>query len=350
MDRDGIVATPDEEILAYLTEAPASQFMGQQVQIVDHWQGSANLLWRMETRGLDAVLKLYLDAGQVRSRRQYDGQALFAPFGFAPQPLWLDRIPETLPRSVLVYRWAEGEPFDAGDRYQWQNLAQVVAQVHMAPVDDMQRFSPHPANLSYFWSVLGPSLPPLRNWLAARRLQRLADLAGQFYALGQQFVDAARPLWVQAPVAVHGDLRPENFLNSFGTVVLLDWEMFGLGDPALEVARFLYEQRTAISSAVLEAWLDAYLDQIDDPEAQARIDLYRQRLLPLQDAAYLLSGGMKLSAEERRSPELRESAEFLSTTLRQTLAQAALALGASDKGDEGVAAECARLFSEEIST
>ncbi len=87
------------------------------------------------------------------------------------------------------------------------------------------------------------------------------------------------------------------------------------------------------------------------PAAQVRIDVYRRRLLPLQDAAYLLSGGMKLTAEERRSQELQENAEFLAATTQQALAEAALALGAGDiQGDERVAAECGTLFSEEIST
>ena len=344
------MATPNEEILTYLTESPASGFAGQAVEIVDHWQGSANLLWRVNAGRQDAVLKFFLDAGQVRSRRQYDGQALFAPYSLAPQPLWLDRIPETLPRSVLVYRWADGEAFDAGDGYQWQTLAQAVAQIHTAAVDDMQRFSPHPVNLSYFWSVLGPSLPPLQNWLAAQGLVQLADLLARLHARGQGAVDAALPLWDQAPVAVHGDLRPDNFLSSSGSVVLLDWEMFGLGDPALETARFLHEQRAAVSPELLEDWLDTYLNLLGDAAAQVRIDLYLRRLLPLQDAAYLLSGGMKLTAEERQSQELQDNAEFLAGTTQQAVAEAALALGAGDvQGDERVAAECGALFSRGIS-
>ena len=344
------MSDPNAEILTYLTESPASGFAGQPVEMVDHWQGRANLLWRVHAGRQAAVLKFFLDAGQVRSRRQYDGQALFAPLGLAPQPLWLDRIPETLPRSVLVYRWADGEAFDPSDGYQWQTLAQTVAQVHTAAVDDMQRFSPHPVNLSYFWSVLGPSLPPLQNWLAAQGLVQLSDLLARLHARGQRAVDAALPLWDQAPVAVHGDLRPENFLNSFGTVALLDWEMFGLGDPALEIARFLYEQRAAVPPELLEDWLDTYLDQRGDPAAQVRIDVYRRRLLPLQDAAYLLSGGMKLTAAERQSQELQDNAEFLAGTTEQALAEAALALGAGDiQGDERVAAECGALFSRGIS-
>lgn len=91
------MSNPNDEILNYLTTAPASVFAGQPVNLLDHWAGEANLLWRVESRGQGAVLKLYLDAGQVRSRREFDGQTLSAPFGLAPPPLWLDRIPETLP-------------------------------------------------------------------------------------------------------------------------------------------------------------------------------------------------------------------------------------------------------------
>ncbi len=54
----------------YLTAAPTSHFLGQPVEMVDAWEGRDNLLWRVHCRGQEAVLKLYLDAGQARSRRQ----------------------------------------------------------------------------------------------------------------------------------------------------------------------------------------------------------------------------------------------------------------------------------------
>lgn len=342
-------SNPNDEILTYLTTAPASSFAGQKVKLLDHWSGDANLLWRADCRGQEAVLKLYLDAGQVHSRREYDGQALFSLYGLAPQPLWLDRIPETLPRSVLVYSFVEGEPFAVDDLRQWQALAEALAQVHAAPVDGLQRFSPHPVNLSFFWSVLGPSLPPLQQWLANHRLPHLANLVRSLQARGQEVVKVALPLWNRQPVPVHGDLRLANLLNSFGEPVLLDWEQFGLGDPALEVARFLHEQRHAVAASLLDEWLDTYLSASDDDTLPLRIAHY-ERLLPLQTAAWLLSGAMKLSPDERRSPELRADAASLASTLQQAMAQALRALQAGESQDDNsVAAECAALFSEEIS-
>ena len=60
-------------IHTYLTTAPTSAFHGLAVEMLDHWRGEENLLWRVECAGQEAVVKLYLDAGQARSRRQFDG-------------------------------------------------------------------------------------------------------------------------------------------------------------------------------------------------------------------------------------------------------------------------------------
>ena len=62
-----------QAIHTYLTTAPESQFAGQSVDVQAHWQGVDNLLWRVVCEGREAVLKLFIDAGQVRSCRQHDG-------------------------------------------------------------------------------------------------------------------------------------------------------------------------------------------------------------------------------------------------------------------------------------
>ncbi len=100
-----------QAVHTYLTTAPTSQFVGAEVEIRSHWQGADNLLWHVVAPRGEAVLKLFLDAGQARSRRQFDGQQLFGPLGLAPQPLWVDRYPEGLSRQVLVYRWVNGDPW-----------------------------------------------------------------------------------------------------------------------------------------------------------------------------------------------------------------------------------------------
>ena len=324
-------------IHAYLTQAPTSNWTQLPVTVVDEWTGDENMLWRAECRGEEAVVKLFLDAGQARSRRQFDGQQLFAPLGIAPEPLWYDRYPEHLVRQVLVYRWLPGERWaGAGDRQPvapaaLSELAYMVAGIHRHDTDDVRRFCPHPLNLEIFWTVAGSGLEGIQRWLAeVQQAAKLAALFGRLAAQGRRLATAGLPLWQQAPPApVHGDLRPSNLLLSFGRPVLVDWEMFGLGDASLEVARFLEQSRTVLDAGAQAMWLDQYLDAMDLPGLAQRIEIYRQ-LLALQTVAYLLTGLKSLTLADRADAGYRASAPFLVETLTAAVAHASGALGVDE--------------------
>lgn len=295
-----------------------------------HWAGRDNLLWRIACNGQDAVLKLYLDAGQVRSRRQYAGQQIFAPLGLAPRPLWYDRYPEGLSRQVLIYAWAPGAAVESTDLAQMLALAQTMAQVHAGDPNQVQRFCPHPVNLDYFWRVLHGGLAPLRVWLTAHKATTLLSSFDQLVAKANALVTTMLPLWHgSAPAPVHGDLKLENVLDCFGTAMLLDWEMFGLGDPALEIANFLYLSQHELDAATQATWLEHYLSQVDQPTLDQRIGVYHA-LLPLQAACFLLDG---LRDDLHRAPTVEEQTKnlpFLVATLNATLQHAAAHLGVAD--------------------
>jgi len=312
------------QIHSYLTSAPTSNFLQQEVEMVDHWQGRDNLLWRVECRGQEAVLKLFLDAGQARSRRQFDGQQIFAPLGVAPRPLWVDRYPEGLARQVLIYEWQPGTLLDPENLAQMVGLARSVAQIHSSDASEVRRFCPNPLNLDYLWRVLGGSIGPIQHWLAERQAKAVQDHFNQVSNSAQALVKAALPLWTSAPPgAVHGDLKLENCIDSFGAVILLDWEMFGLGDPALEVATFFQLSQDVLDADAQATWLEHYLDGVDQPGLAQRIAVY-QRLLPFQAVCYLLDGLRQQTDAE--ASMLQANLPFLKATLVATLHQAAMAL------------------------
>lgn len=317
-------------IHAYLTTAPTSNFLQRQVEILAHWEGSSNLLWRVNCVGQEAVVKLYLDAGQVRGRRQFDGQQLFSPIGVAPQPLWFDRYPAGLARQVLVYAWAPGEALDAQNAVQMMALAQTVAQVHSSDPTEVRRFCPNPLNLDYLWRVLHGGLGTLEQWLLAQKANKLLRYFNTIAANANALVEAALPLWQNTPPApVHGDLKLENAIDGFGVAVLLDWEMFGLGDPAYEIATFLQSSQIERNAEAQAAWLDAYLATFDQPGLAQRIGVY-QRILPFQSVAYLLHGLRQQPPDEL--PLLRENRQFLEATLASALPRAALSLHVDPEG------------------
>lgn len=328
---------------AYLTGANGSAFNGAPVEMVAAWEGDDNLLWRVQSRGQDAVVKLYLDAGQARSRRQYDGHTLMTPLGLAPAPLWVDRYPEGLARQVLVYRWAARAPLAGDDDAGLRALAEAVAQIHDAPTDAIRRFSPHPFNLDTFWRIEAAGLASILAWMPGDLAihKGFQELVGAAAAL----VDAAQAHGLaMPPTAVHGDLRLAHAVQDRGQLSLVDWEMFGLGDPALDVARFLHREQVVLGQTVAERWLDAYLAASHQPERAAPVATYRA-LLPLADAAYLLNG-LHTHSLNSPAPALVDALPDLAAALTAALKAATLTLTPSQTGgvDGDVTDLLARLF------
>lgn len=313
-----------DDVKSYLATASTSEFYQQKVEVLKQWEGSNNLLWRVQSNGREAVLKLFLDAGQARGRRQNDGQERFSPLGIAPRPLWFDRYPFGLSRQVLIYEWVPGQLLEPSDESQLASLAQSVAQLHSGDPNEVRRFCPHPVNLDYFWRVLQGSFAPIEAWFEAHNGSQLVPHFRNLTDRGRALVESAMPLWQGiSPAPVHGDLKFENVLSSFGQAVLLDWEMFGLGDPALDVATFLHLEQSALSAESTAAWIDSYLATSEQPGLAQRIGVY-QTLLPFQSVCFLLDG-IRLADPE--TLQNQNTVDFLKATLRSAWLQSASAFG-----------------------
>lgn len=317
----------DTTILTYLTSAPTSDFNGMNVRVLDHWRGRDHLLWRVRANppsgaaDVDAVLKLYLDAGQARSRRQFDGQACFWQQGIAPRPLWYDRHPHGLARQVLIYEWAEGDALDAANSAQIAAHARSVARLHANDASGITRFSPHPLNLDYLWQLMRASLDAADAWLAGQETAALRTLLQQLAQAAATLVRIAGDFWRGVPpAAVHGDLRLENAVHGANGAILLDWEMFGLGDAAQEVARFLLASQSDLDDAQQEHWLDAYLAGIDGsaiaPSITQRVGVY-QRLLALSSALFIVDGLRRAQPDDLNAAAAPELATVLAAAVQQ---------------------------------
>lgn len=280
-----------QAVHGYLTGAASSLFRNQEVTITEQWQGRDNLLWRVRCGdSTDAVVKMFTDAGQARSRRQFRGQEQFAAADLAPEPLWYDRYPHGLPCQILVYRWEEGEALTLADRFHRIALADAVARIHCADKDAVQRFSPHPFNLLTFWQIWQAGEAPLREWVSAESSPLLAELLSMLWAATHRLMDAALPMLGESPPApVHGDLAAENALFHRGRALLVDWEFFGLGDPAQEIARFLFYGGDDWSEEGQAEWRELYRSSNTDPSLTERVELYL-RLFNFQAVTFLLEG------------------------------------------------------------
>ncbi len=319
--------TGTQAVLAYLSEGEKSTVAGQPIEILDRWQGRDNLLWRFRTGNQDAVLKLFMEAGQVRADRQFRGQDRFAGYGMAARPHWQDRQPDPVPRPVLVYDRIDGDPFDAADAAQWDAVADAVARIHNEDPGEHTHFSPHPVNLDYFQRVWNGSRRPLEEWLSARRAFLLHELFAHLWQQADQIMAAALPVFGEtAPTLVHGDITLDHLCLHRAQILFFDWELFGLGDPAQEAARFLFFNQQAMDETAQERWLERYLMQVDDPSLPARVEVYR-RILPFQSLTFLLNGIQReISGNPAQLADLDESRPFLVETIGRALVHAAQVL------------------------
>ncbi|MCB0045562.1 MAG: phosphotransferase [Caldilineaceae bacterium] len=277
-------------IHTYLSAAPTGLFNGREVTLVQAWAGADNLLWRVQADDQDAVLKLFLDAGQARSRRQFAGQECFAPLGLAPQPLWVDRYPAGLAHQALVYAWAEGTAPDPTASSDAELLAEAVAIIHSYMPETMPRVSPHPVNLAYLQRLLASSISSIDLWLSQAGAPALQQAFGRTAGVAMSRMHQAQPLWANArPGLIHGDLTLEHVIMTGRGPVLLDWEMFGLGDPALEIGGFLLQSRSVFSDEQQAHWLTRYLARMAQPGLEQRIAAARA-VLPFRHLCRLLDG------------------------------------------------------------
>ncbi len=280
--------------LHWLAHAPASPVHGQAVRLADTLAGDSNALWKVETGAENLVLKMFLDAGQARGRRQYNIQTLAWRADLAPEPLVFDRYPEGLARQVLVYRWCPGCPVDVRDPDHREALAQSLGRLHrLAPTSDT-RLSPHPINAAYQWNLIEGSLRRLERWRLEQPRDALnAALAAVMQEASRQLPASVTDLEGSAPAAVvHGELYAEHCLMYDGRVRMVDWELAGIGDPARECAHVMLHMLRNLTADDRRAWQDRYLSEAGRTDLAPRLELYA-RLLPLEgllNLALLLTG------------------------------------------------------------
>jgi aminoglycoside phosphotransferase (APT) family kinase protein len=172
-----------------------------------------------------------------------------------PEPLEVGEPGEGYPWPWAVYRWIDGEhpDPDADNTLLARDLAELVQAMHDVALDGVPR------------SGRGIPLRAMGDDIRGA-IDKVAD---RFDAetLHEIWSDATTaPRWPSAFVPLHGDLSTHNLLLRDGRLhAVIDFSLFGLGDPAvdLEIAFSLFE------GASRDAYRQA-LDVDDDTWRRAR--------------------------------------------------------------------------------
>lgn len=178
--------------------------------------------------------------------------ALLAPHGLAPSPLWFE--PEGAAPALLVYAFAEGEPWRADPAV----AARLITSVHgVAAPAFLRRVAATPSAL-------------------IEHGEAMLSLAGT----GDRELIERRPVPVddEAPplALLHTDCGPGNIIVGPAGALLVDWQCPALGDAAEDIACFLSPAMMVLYRRPPhdDAAADAFLAACADRDAVAR---YRAR-------------------------------------------------------------------------
>ena len=197
---------------------------------------------RGESGGLD--IHLYPPSEREAARREEAGLRLGSAVGLAPALVFAGEPgPESglEPGSQLIIaQTPRGEtlghrPLSDAELESWLFL--LLTLHHLRPAMASQPSSMS-ADLSAWWARIQPAWEACRAAYSGSAFAPLLRALSQLHAITQVRIETNRALWegmTRRPC--HGNPAPGHLVSEGGRLTLTEWSGFGLGDPAIEVAR-----------------------------------------------------------------------------------------------------------------
>lgn len=282
-----MTAPTDEQVRAYLRLASVPGAAGDaQVRRVP--AGFDGYRFAVATADGRYVLKWYAPAAAEVARREIAGLRLGGGLGLAATLVAADESGAALGGPTLACEdpgsdTLAGRALADGDVRAWLFL---LLTLHHLPASAAPVASSMSPDLATWWRRTQAAWEACRRAYAGPEHARLLDALGRLHVIAGVHVEAQRDLWRDVPRRpCHGNPVPAHVVRGPTTLLLTEWDGFGLGDPALEIGR-----TAALSALTGElagprygAFLDQYLAgvrDLGDPTLEQRLRVYTS-VLPL---------------------------------------------------------------------
>jgi aminoglycoside phosphotransferase (APT) family kinase protein len=245
--------------------------------------GESNLNFLVLTGEGKYVFRINMDpASGLKSEGEFRILGALAPTGLVPRAYHLDTSKNHFGETLLVVGFVEGTPLSKLEKGAISvdsaaRLAELVATVHSIDVRALPSDLPVRGTSVESWILRMQTdveyvRQSRRNRLLGREYDKLVeDAIGRLHATIR-----GSPL---SPVVGtgHGDVCAQNTIvtSESGSLRLIDWENFGLWDPAAELAMTLEAFGLDFTSNVEEDFLGTYLAIRRDAKLIQRLRLFR---------------------------------------------------------------------------
>ena len=186
------------------------------------------------------ILKRYEASAIESMRREAAGLRLAGSVGLAPELIVADEAVAALGGAALVYEAPGGSPLPAG-RLQDDDLRGwlfLLLTLHHLPAERISVPSSMSPDARVWWQRAQKAWDEARSLYAAPQFQTLLGALTRLHAIIGARVESNRELWANVSRRpCHGNPVPANVVRTQRGLMLVEWEGFGLGDPAMEVGR-----------------------------------------------------------------------------------------------------------------
>jgi len=254
------------------------------------------------------ILKRYEPVALEAARREAAGLRLGGGVGLAPTLVALDEAGGALGGPVVVMQAPRGEPLGhrALSDAEAQGWLFLLLTLHHLPSEGVQVTSSMSPDLATWRQRNQAAWDACRAAYTAPEYRPLLTALTQLDAIVTARIEANRALWRQVTRRpCHGNPVPAHLTEAQGRLMLLEWEGFGLGDPAMEVGR-----AAALAALSGELTADQYVRfvadyltgvrDLRDAELEQRLQIFAS-VLPLGFS--LLAQGQTASGDRARDIE-----------------------------------------------
>jgi thiamine kinase-like enzyme len=246
-------------------------------------------LHKVKSTGANLTVKHYFERERqpkplidhpAKDRARAESLALetYAPRGIAPELLWSGDAPPHIGGCILIYHSPEGVSAALRhlDDREINLYANALRAIHDTQID-LRLFSPRPRNLDAWWLQIHERYRDIPADLLRELPDTIEDLLARLTQTVAADSHAHKRFWQGAALTpVHGMPFPHNLLLSDNTVTLIDWQLFGLGDPAYEVAATSCILAEASGPLSADKLIESYLAHGDDIMLERRVKIYRR--------------------------------------------------------------------------
>ena len=245
--------------------------------------GEANLNFLVTTDQGNYVLRINMDpVSQSKTVSEYEMLRALEGRGIAPRAFVLDQSKAPFGANFLVVEYVEGRPLSEAETRHISaesaaKLARLVAGVHSLDLRLIPRVIPARGQTYDSWIMrMEGEIAYIRSNRERRSLGgRFDDLLDHAFAKVKKV--AGETGFSNVVTAGHGDVCAQNVIVQArsGVLRLIDWENFGLWDPAAEIAMILEAFGLDFPSEAEGVFMESYEEIRNDNTLEERMDIFR---------------------------------------------------------------------------